>query len=83
MCFTVVMLLLMSARRQLCQDMRTHYFKVEGHKLFLSYSVAECTFSLLGKLEVAYAFTGTHRRAQEDVHAVCLYLSSPHILTLQ
>lgn len=52
----------MSARRQLCQDMRTHYFKVEGHKLFLSYSVAECTFSLLGKLEVAYAFTGTHRR---------------------
>lgn len=42
-------------------DMRTPYFKVrQGHKLFLSYFVAECTFLFLGKLEVTYAFMGTH-----------------------
>lgn len=42
-------------------DTQTCYLKVrQGNKSFLNYFVAECTFSLLDKLEVTYSFMDTH-----------------------
>lgn len=48
-------------------------------------SVTVCSFSLLGKLEVISAFMSTccHTGGcTKDVHALCLFLSSPHTSTL-